>query len=501
MKQRLTVIITGLLASLLVLGLLVAAASGQETIYGTFLGDDLTERGYGIVVDGTGRTTVTGYSSSTIFPTSTHGLQPAHGIDVFVTRFTAEGGALDYSLWFNAATLGAEDYGYGIALGGDDSVYIVGSTQSDDFCSFFGNVPGADTSYNGAVDGFLLKVKPDGNGLDYCTFLGGMDLDIAWAVAVDPAGNAYVTGGTWSTDFTPGATSVQDQHQGLRDAFLVRVNPAGTVVEHASFLGGSNQEEGRAIVVNEAGVATITGWTRSNDLITTTGVIGPGPAGGFDAFVTSVDTQTPDLVFSTYLGGADEDRGYALAIDATGNLYPAGLTQSADFPTTPGGFMTSPAGDDDGFLVRLNPTGTTLDYGTYLGGTGPDQVNGLALDPAGNALLTGETQSADFPTSTLALSPTLPGPQSAFVAVLDGAGSALLYGSYLGGSEEDEGFDAAWGPAGEVFVTGATRSTDFPVTAGAFDTTHNGDYDIFVVRQEVPLIWPRIYLPVMVGGG
>ena len=197
-------------------------------IFSTYLGSESEDQGASVALDTQGRATVTGYTSGTSFPALSGPRAPQHGVDVFATRFDADGAAVSNVYWFNALTLFAEDEGYSVALDAQGNAYVTGYTRSEDFCTVFGSVPGYHTTYYGETDAFVLKIRADGGGLAYCTFLGGADWDVGRAIAVDGQGNAIVVGGTWSMDFptTPGA--VQPALADLRDTFLVKLNPAGT---------------------------------------------------------------------------------------------------------------------------------------------------------------------------------------------------------------------------------------------------------------------------------
>ncbi len=465
------------------IGTLTAVLAGLPTVHGTFLGGDLPDYGRHLAVDHEGGVYIVGRSESLNFPTGTLPLplQPsaAHGIDAFVAKFNNDGSQAEYILWLYTQVFQALDEADGIAVDAQGHAYVVGNTASDDFCSLFGNVPGYDTTYNDSGDGFLFKVLPDGSGVAYCTFLGGSDLDRATAVALDSAGNAYVTGGTFSTDFVTSTSTVNNQHSGARDAFLLVLDATGTAVLHASLLGGSGQDEGKAVALDSNNNVHLTGWTNSTNFITTTGVFGPAHHGDFDAFLVKINTTTPALNYATYLGGSGEDRGFGLQTDGAGFAYVGGQTRSFDFPTTTDAYDTEFAGGGDGFAARVNPDGTALSYSTFLGGSGDDQINDITLDDNRNLWAAGTTWSTDFPTTTNALLPGLPGGQSAFVAVLNPTGRQLEYGTFLGGSDWDLGTSIAYDANQWVYVVGSTRSADFPIAANAFAITHSGDYDAY----------------------
>ncbi len=461
-------------------------------IYGTYLGGDLPDYGHSIAVDNDGGVYIVGRSESTNFPTGTQTLQPNHGIDAFIAKFNPDGSQAEYIFWFYTLTFFALDEATDIAVDNQGYAYVVGNTASDDFCSLFGNVPGYDTTYNDSGDGFLLKVAADGSGLVYCTFLGGLEPDRAMAVAIDSQGNAYVTGSTTSNDFITSTNSVNNQPAGARDMFLLVLDAAGTAVLHASRLGGSSEDEGRAVALDASGNAYITGWTNSPNFTMTAGVLGPTFNGNFDAFLVSINTQTPTLRYATYLGGSGEDRGYGLAVDAEANAYVGGLTSSDNFPTTVNAFDPDFSGNSDGFVAKVNPQATAFRYSTFLGGslddaTRTEQINGLTLDASHNLYATGETSSGDFPVSLDAWMPDLTGEQSAFMAVLNPTGRQLEYSTFVGGNNWDKGLGLDRSDDGRVYLTGATLSTDFPISTNAFAITHSGEYDAFFTSLVVTI--------------
>lgn len=474
----------GMLTALL--GLLVggvtAVSPTMAVSYSTFLGADAAEYGRAVALDAAGNLYVAGETQSTSFPEAA--AAPQHGIDVYVAKFNAANGAADYILWFNALTLFAEDYAYGLAVGPDGSAYVVGDTRSDDFCALFGDVPGFDTTYNGGGDAFVLKIKPDGSGLEYCTFIGGSEADVARAVALAADGSVVVTGGTWSEgDFPLTAQAYDDSHNGLRDVFVLKLDPTGTALLFSTYLGGSGQEEGVAVAIGAAGETAVTGWTFSTDFPTSPLAYDADHNGSADIFVSLLHANGADLLASTYLGGAQDDRSTGLALATGGDLVVAGYSASPDFPATPGAWDGHLDGTVDATVTRLAPDGSDLVFSTFLGGAAEDWASGLILDAAGRAYVTGRTWSEDFPTTPDALSAALGGGRDGFVAQLSPAGERLEYGSYVGGGDWDDSLAIA--ASGEwLALAGATRSADFPVTADAYDGTLNGDYDSFVLRLE-----------------
>ena len=337
--------------------------------------------------------------------------------------------------------------------------------------------------------------------LAFSTFLGGSGGDAGNAIAVDSAGNVYVAGRTASIDFpvTPGAFQTTNHVGKGSTAFVTKLNPTGTTLVYSTYLSGSGGETANAIAVDTAGNAYVAGQTYSSDFPVTPGAFQTtNRAAANDTsngFVTKLNPSGAALVYSTYLGGSGFQVQYpgdvanAIAVDAAGNVYVAGQTHSSDFPVTQGAFQTTNncAGNEcsNAFITKLNPAGTALVYSTYLGGSGGnrlgfsgDQGSGIATDVAGDAYVTGQAGSSDFPVTPGAYQSTNRGAANegtnAFVTKLNPAGAALIYSTHLGGSGNDTGNAITLDSAGNVYVAGQTSSADFPVTAGAFQTTYHG---------------------------
>ncbi len=318
-------------------------------------------------------------------------------------------------------------------------------------------------------------------GLDYSTFLGGAGGDAGNGIAVDAAGNAYVVGTTQSLNF-PTTAGAFDRTAGDTingpDAFVSKVNATGSALVYSTYLGGGGFDFGRAIAIDAAGNAYVTGKTQSANFPTTAGAFDrtanilqtPRPQGIDDAFVTKLNAAGSALVYSTYLGGVDNDEPRAIALDAAGNAYVAGETVSADFPVTAGAFDRVRGGEYDAFVTKLNTTGSALVYSTFLGGQVTENADGLVVDLANEVFLVGSTRSDDFPTTAGAFDTTHNGLFDAYVAKLDATGSALIYSTFLGGTDGDFGGDVAIDGEGNAYVVGGTLSPGFPTTPGAFDT-------------------------------
>jgi len=330
--------------------------------------------------------------------------------------------------------------------------------------------------------------------LSYSTYLGGSDNDWGNAIAVDSSGNAYVTGYTRSIDF-PTANPLQSSNHGGYDAFVAKLNSAGSALVYSTYLGGSKNDGGTGIAVDSSGNAYLTGKTKSTDFPTANPLQASNNASNGTAFVAELNAAGSALVYSTYLGGSSADVGLGMALDSAGNAYVTGYTGSTDFPTMNPLQPTNKAsaansGNATAFVAKLNFTASatpplTLVYSTYLGGSINDEANGIAVDSSGNAYVTGYTASTDFPTMN-PYQATLKGHMTVFVTKFNAAGSALLYSTYLGGSNVDQGYGIAVDAAGNAYVTGLTFSTDFP-TAQPFQATcstcgSNGRYTAFVAK-------------------
>jgi hypothetical protein len=413
--------------------------------YSTYLGGSGNDGAFAIAVDTSGNAYVTGFTDSSDFPTTPGALQTTFGgvTDAFVSKLNAAGSALVYSTYLGGSgkEMGFGDVGYGIAVDVSGNAYVTGRTASSDFPI----TPGAFQTTNRRTDAFVSKLNPDGSSLLYSTYLGGSSEDLGLGIAVDASGSTYVTGSAESRDFPTTSGAFQTTSRGFTDAFVSKLNAAGSALVYSTYLGGDGSDGGNAIAVDASGNAYVTGGTGSSNFPTTPGAF-QTTGRNFDAFVTKLNVRGSAPLYSTYLGGSDNDQGSGIAVDASGNAFVTGYTVSSDFPTTPGTFQTTFGGDWDVFVSKMNATGSTLLYSTYMGGSNLDYPGGIAVDASGNAYVTGDTGSSDFPVTTGAFQTTLGGSSDAFVTKFNATGSALLYSTYLGGSVDEGGSGIAWMP-------------------------------------------------------
>ncbi len=314
--------------------------------------------------------------------------------------------------------------------------------------------------------------------LSYATYLGGVGSDSPGGIAVDSTGNAYVTGSTGSADF-PTASPRQPASGGGTDAFVTKLNATGSALLYSTYLGGNGADNGRAIAVDATG-AYVTGDTTSPNFPTASPVQATG-GGGTDAFVAKLDPTGATLLYSTYLGGSGTDVGRGIAVDG-GKAHVTGSTTSTNFPTANALQATKGAGTGaDAFVARYNGAGSAQDYSTYLGGSGTDNGRGIAADASG-AYVGGDTTSTNFPTAT-PLQLANGGGTDAFVTKVNAAGSALAYSTYLGGSTADN-VDGIAVNSGSAYVTGDTDSANFPTAPGALQASYAGGGDAFVTKYD-----------------
>ncbi len=331
----------------------------------------------------------------------------------------------------------------------------------------------------------ILIIDP----LIWGTYIGGALEEGASGLARDGSDNLYVTGSVYSTTYPTTVGAYDLTQNGSQDAYVTKLNASGTALIYSTFLGGSGGgvEQGYAITVDASGNAYVTGNIGSADFPTTPGAFDVS-ANGTDVFVTKLNATGTALVYSTFMGGNGQDFGLAIAIDATGNAYVTGYTNSANFPVTVGVYdpsFSSSTLTQDVFVSKLNATASALIFSTYLGGYGSDYGNGIAVDASGNVYVTGSCSGAFplFPTTSGAFDQTQGGGDDVYVAKLNSTATTLVFSTYIGGTTNDAGTGIAVDINSDIYIGGYSASTNFPVTIGAFDQTHNaGVNDAFVTK-------------------
>ncbi|MFW9863374.1 MAG: SBBP repeat-containing protein [Candidatus Thorarchaeota archaeon] len=344
------------------------------------------------------------------------------------------------------------------------------------FSSDFPAVGGYDDSWNGGYSDCFV-VKLDSNGtIVYSTFIGGNDDDMIGGIGVDSSGCVYIAGSTASTNF-PTVNALDDTIQQM-DAFVCKLNAAGNDLVYSTFLGGALVDMGENLVVSSEGVVCVVGLTESSDF-PRQNAIDNTHNGLDDCFVTKF-TPTGSLVYSTYIGGSGWDHAYGVDMDTAGAVYVTGSSESLDFPTV-SGHDDSNGGDWDTIAFKISPNGDFLDYSTYLGGSSYDAGSSITVDSEGCAYITGETSSYDYPLWNPFQGEM--GGIDAFLTKLGPTGDSLVFSTHIGGINYDRARDVAVNEWGEAIVIGGTPSSNFPVL-NAYDDTYNGVYDVFVIKFD-----------------
>lgn len=405
--------------------------------YITFLGGKSTEQPFDITADASGNAFVTGTTSGIngeAYPTTTGAYDTTTDDsyrDVVISKINATGTALLYSTFIGAD--GKYDVGNAVAVDDDGDIYVAGETEADAFPTTAGAFQ---TTYGGGYnDCFLLKLSPDGAGADdlvYSTFLGGSAYDVCRGIAINDSGEVYTAGVTESSNFPITVSAYDTSLGGTGDGFVAKLNAAGSALGYATFLGGeSYADAANAIDIDSLGNAYVTGYTVSSQFPTTSGAFDTSMGSTGQVYVTKFNPDGTGLIYSTFVGGdTDWQTPQGLRVDSTGSVFVSGVTPSTDFPTTYGAFDTTFGGSGgyhagDAYLFKLNPSGSALNYSTYIGGTDDELVySGTFVD-------------------------------------LDSNGDAILLGE--------------------------TRSSEFPVTAGAYDSTlcGTGTFDLFLAKLDI----------------
>jgi len=440
-------------------------------VYSTYLGGKGNDDGYDLAVDDSGAAFIVGSTFSTNFPKKLPYQNDAPDYDGFVAKFSPNGKGLVFSTYLGGAS---KDFGYEIALDGKGAAYIIGGTESADF-----PVKGAlQKKYRGGRDAFVTKLSPDGQSLEFSTYLGGTKFDNGLGIDVDGAGAAYVIGYTDSANF-PVKNAFQGTIRGDKDAFVAKLASNGKSLVYSTYLGGSAYECGEAIAVNGAGAAFIAGKTYSVDW-PTENAFQNANHGKSDGFVAELAPSGTSLVYSTYLGGAEYDTCNAIAVDGAGAAYVTGNSTSTDFPTKVPS-QSAPRGGWEAYVTKFAADGAGLVYSSFLGGSGDDVGHRVVVDGTGSAFLTGYTKSSNFPTKNAYQAVFGGGSSDAFLVRVSSSGKSRLYSTYLGGSGGETGYGLALGAGGTVFIAGSTSSINFPVK-NAFQKTIRGGADAFAAK-------------------
>jgi Beta-propeller repeat len=461
----------------------VAAATYAPVIvdpgiqFATYLGSTLFDEATDVAVDATGATILCGTCGAGDFPVVAGSFDTTFGgtfSDAFVVKLNPSG-TLAWATFLGGSGV---DAAASLALGSDGRVHVAGRTQSTNF-PFAGL--GYDATYNGAIDGFIAALAPDGKSLVHSTYLGGGADDEILAIAVGTGNVVHVAGYTGSLDFPATVSSFDPTFNGagpaLTDAFVARFLGGVSTLSYATFLGGAQIDVANALAV-VAGEAVIAGRTESPDFPIVAGAHDLTYGGGLgDGFLARLDANGAVLLRSSYIGGTDRDSLDALAAHSDGSIFTAGYTRSVDLGI-PAGFDLLHGGNEDGFLFVFTPAHVAA-WGNFHGGSNDDRATGVAVDPTGASYVAGRTNSGDFPVLQSSFDPSWNGSTDAFFAKVRAAGQGLNETGYLGGSGFDEARAIAVGPNGVARLVGRTASSNFP-NPGATQPSLKGSSDAFV---------------------
>jgi len=460
----------------------VPATTNLTLQFSTYFGGSRgLELGKDISIAPDGNFYITGKTSSDDFPHTTDAFDSSYngGTDAFLAKFAADGRLL-WSTFFGGSDF---DRGTSVATSSDGSCYIAGCTRSADFPT----KNAYSSNYTGTEDVFLAKFSPRGKLL-WSTYLGGMDWDICYSIAVAADGSCYVTGETFSANF-PVVNAYNPIYGGHIDAFVAKFSSLGELL-WSTYLGGSLSDWAEGLVVDSTGQCCITGITGSIDFPTTPQAFDYTHNGDWDVFFTKFSADGT-LVYSSYLGGFGWDYGIAIAAAPEGSCYLAGFTASFNFPTLQA-FNNTYGNWGDAFVAKFSADGSLL-WSTFFGGAGADWALALAATRSG-CYLTGYTFSSNFPVKRAFDRTYNGGPKDAFVSKFATNGS-LLWSTYLGGRDTDEAAGIAVNKEGRCFVFGSTDSTNFPLQQ-AFDPTLGSSSDTFIaifIEPSTPIKYHALF--------
>jgi hypothetical protein len=455
-------------------------------VYSTFIGGTepfAYDSSGDIAIDQIGNAYVVGGTNSASFPTTPGAYNTVlNGTsDAYILKLNPSGSSLLYSTFIGGSY---EESAHEIEIDEYGNAIIVGFTKSSGFPTTLGTY---DNSYNGEKDIYLLKLNLTGSNLLYSTFIGGSDDEDGYNMVIDINCSAYITGYTRSTDFPTTSGSFDETFQGgLSDAFILKFNFSSPTLSYSTFVGSGASDQGIDIKVDHNGNAIVTGSAGddpANKFPTTPGTYDTTHNHNTDVFLLKLNQTGSGIIFSTLVGGSSFDNGISLAIDSYSNYYIAGWTASIDFPTTPNAYNTT-YDSNEFFIIKLNSNCSSLLFSTFVGGSNVDgKYAKIILDNSGNPTIMGTTESLDFPTTLNGYDTSFNGGTTDVVFFkLNSNGSSLLYSSYLGGSLEDYVTGLKIDTYGNLYITGITKSSDFPMTQNSYDTDHNGYHDVYILK-------------------
>ncbi|HEY6769280.1 MAG TPA: SBBP repeat-containing protein, partial [Candidatus Sulfotelmatobacter sp.] len=428
--------------------------------YSTYLGGTGTDGAFGVAIDSAGNCYVTGFTTSTNFPTKNPYQKKSGGaIDTFVTKLNPTGTALVYSTYVGGS---GTEYPFAISVDSTGAAYELGNTGSTNFPVTSGAFQTVCPSCALYPAVFLTKLAPSGASLVYSTYLGGSGDNRAFGLTLDSSNNAYIIGWTTSVDFPTTPNAFQTSYAGgSSDAFVTEMNATGSAPVYSTYLGGTGQDVGFGIALDANNNTYVTGYTYSTDFPVTGGAFQTTTTSNGAAWVTKLNVGgTAPPIYSTYLGGTTgTSAGNSMKVDANGAAYVTGYTCASDFPVTPGVFQSKFGGDctsagGDAFVTKLDPTGASAVFSSYLGGSGDDVGFSIGLDSVNNIYIIGRSSSPNFLVTKGAFQPKMAGGYDTIYSIVNPTGTSLVYSTYLGGNAVDVAFVMAVDSVGNSYIIG-----------------------------------------------
>ena len=372
---------------------------------------------------------------------------------------------------------------YSIVLDGSNNVYITGSTYSSDYPI---TASSYDPTYNGKYEVFVSKFTPDLSELTASTFIGGGEFDVGLAMTLDSLGNVYVTGYAHSGFPTTGS-AYDNSNNGAEDVFVAKLSSDLSTLQASTFIGGFATEYGYSIAVDSSGNVLVTGCTYSADYPIAGTPYNDEPSGGADIYISKFNSDLSTLIASTYIGSSDDDYAYSIVLDDSDNVFITGYTLANNYPTAGTPYDNTHNGSYDAIISKFTPDLSTLTASTYLGGSSDEWGHSIIFDASGDLLITGFTYSNDFPTAGTPYDDSQNGGADVFITKINSDLSTLFASTFIGGNLSEEGHCIAIDDSGNIFVSGHTKSSDYPTAGSPYDDSFNGGADINVSKLSSDL--------------
>ena len=460
----------------------------------TFIGGGDSDNACAIAIDSSGNLYVAGHTWSSNYPTTGGAYDSMHNgmDDVFVSKLSSDLDSLLASTFIGGSDLDCAD---DITIDSSGNLYVTGCAGSSNYPTTAGAY---DSSFNGDRDVFVSKLSSDLGSLLASTFIGGSSADSADAITIDSSGNLYVAGHTWSSNYptTGGAYDSSHNSYNRDDVCVSKLSSDLGSLLASTFIGGNSSDYARAITIDSSGNLYVVGATHSSNYPTTADAYDSSYNGNNDVVVSKLSSDLGSLLASTFIGGSDGDYAWTITIDSSGNLYVAGHTSSSDYPTTADAYDSTHngyTGHCDSFVSKLSSDLGSLLASTFIGGNSTDYSLDITIDSSGNLYVAGATWSSNYPTTADAYDPSHNGNNDVVVSKLSSDLGSLLASTFIGGSDGDYAKAIIIDSSGNLYVAGGTYSSNYPITADAYDSSHNGGGDVCVSKLDRELELSEIH--------